>query len=528
MYIDLVVVVVYLVAVTIFGLWVGRNSGKDKESYFLGGKSFGWVLIGFSLFATNISIGPFVGGSGLAGKAGLAQINPELLGGLMLSVSALIFIPLFIKSSIYTIPQFLELRFNKTSKLLFGGLFACQFVFSMPLAMYTGSIAILELFEFPVTEENIRWVSLLIVLTVGSYSVIGGLKAVVVTDFVQVVIMLVGGFAVFGVGLYKIGGFSGLYEAAGAKQFELLRPSDDEYFPWTAVIPGQMLHSAFFAFCSIQILQRALGAKNINSAQNGLLLGGFLKMLGIFLFTLPGIIGAQLYPEVASDSLYATMIREFLPVGLSGLVLAGMLAALMSSQDSGINAMSAVVALDVWPVFRKNATEKEAVMVGKLFAGSVLVWGILAAPFFKDFPEGIYSMILKIAGYMILPTGVCYLVGRYVRRVNGAGAVVTLGIGLVLNVYYVMASTIPELRFLLPDWMANLHFYELYPFMVIFLTVILVGVSLLTPPPEPEKLVCLEKPRAEIDTGAPTPWYRRFHFWWMVYLVAFVSLYIVF
>ncbi|MBD5780658.1 sodium/solute symporter [Pelagicoccus sp. NFK12] len=528
MYIDLTVVVVYLVIVTLFGLWVGRNSGKDKASYFLGGKSFGWVLIGFSLFATNISIGPFVGGTGLAGKAGLAQINPELLGGLMLTVSALIFIPLFIRSNIYTIPQFLELRFNSASKLLFGGLFACQFVFSMPLAMYTGSIAILELFQFPVNPENIRIVSLLIVLTVGSYSVFGGLKAVVVTDFVQVLIMVVGGLAVFGVGLYKIGGFSGLYEAAGADQFELLRPSDDPYFPWTAVIPGQMLHSAFFAFCSIQILQRALGAKDVNAAQSGLLLGGFLKILGIFLFTLPGIIGAQLFPEVAPDSLYATMIREFLPVGISGLVLAGMLAALMSSQDSGINAMSAVVALDVWPVFRKQASEREAIMVGKLFAGGTLIWGILAAPFFAEFPEGIYNMILKIAGYMILPTGVCYLVGRFVKRVNGAGAVATLAVGLVLNIYYVASSTIPSLRWLLPDWVANLHFYELYPFLVVLLVAILVGVSLLTAPPPPEKLACLQTPPKPVDLGPAGPWYRRFHFWWVVYIVAIVGLYLAF
>lgn len=529
MYIDIAVVIVYLISVTLYGLWVGRNSGKDNASYFLGGRSFGWVLIGFSLFATNISIGPFVGGTGLAGSAGLAQINPELLGGLMLSVSALIFIPLFLRTNIYTVPQFLELRFNRTSKLLFGGLFACQFVFSMPLAMYTGSIAILELFQLPVSSGSIQIVSLLIVVTVGSYSVFGGLKAVVVTDFVQVVIMLIGGFAVFGVGLYRIGGFAALYEAAGPEQFELLRPASDPHFPWNAVIPGQMLHSAFFAFCSIQILQRALGAKDVNAAQNGLLLGGFLKMLGIFLFTLPGIIGAQLFPEVAADNLYATMIREFLPVGLSGLVLAGMLAALMSSQDSGINAMSAVVALDIWPAFRKKASEKEAVLVGKLFAGSTLVLSILVAPFFANFDEGIYNMLLKIAGYMILPTGVCYVFGRFNKRVNGKGAVATLGFGLLMNVYYLAASTIPELRYLLPDFVQELHFYQLYPFLVVLLTVVLLVVSYLTEPPEEGHLSCLKLSSEPAGVAKmPLPWYRKFYFWWGLYLVLFVGLYLFF
>ena len=528
MAIDLTVVIIYLILITCFGLWVGRKSGKDSSSYFLGGRSFNWVMIGFSLFATNISIGAFVGGSGLAAQAGLAQINPELLGGIMLTVSAFIFIPLFIKSKIFTIPQFLELRFNRTAKLIFGGLFACQFVFTMPLGMYAGSISILELFRLPVGSMNIMIVSLMIVMTVGVYSVFGGLKAVVVTDFVQVLIMLTGGFAVVVVAFIRIGGIEGLQEAVAPQQMELLRPRSDPYFPWTAVIPGQLLHSAFFAFCSIHILQRALGAKDVNAAQKGLLLGAFLKVFGILLFTLPGIMGAQLFPGVAPDNIYATMIRELLPVGMSGLVLAGMLAAMMSSQDSGINAISGVVALDVWPVFRKNCSEKEAVLVGKIFAGGTLIFGILAAPFFADFPEGIYSMILKISGYMILPTGVCYLLGRFFKRLNGAGAVATLATGLVLNVYYVLASTIPELNHLLPAFAKGMHFYELYPLMALFLACVLFIVSYLTAPPAPEKLECLIALQPETREGESLPFYRRFHFWWILYLGLVVSLYIIF
>ncbi|MEX0323053.1 MAG: SLC5 family protein [Puniceicoccaceae bacterium] len=528
MAIDLTVVIVYLLCITAFGLWVGRKAGKDSSSYFLGGRSFNWVMIGFSLFATNISIGAFVGGSGLAAKAGLAQINPELLGGIMLTVSAFIFIPLFIKSKIFTIPQFLELRYNRTAKLLFGGLFACQFVFAAPLGMYAGGISILELFELPVTSLNIMIVALCIVLTVGMYSVFGGLKAVVVTDFVQVLIMLTGGLAVVTIAFIRIGGIEGIQQSVEPSQLELLRPSSDPYFPWTAVFPGQLLHSAFFAFCSIHILQRALGAKDVNAAQNGLLLGAFLKVFGILLFTLPGIMGAQLFPGIPADNIYATMIRELLPVGMSGLVLAGMLAAMMSSQDSGINAISGVVALDVWPVFRPQASEKEAVMVGKIFAGGTLVWGILAAPAFAHFPEGIYSMVLKISGYMILPTGVCYLLGRFFKRLNGKGAVATLATGLVMNVYYVFASTIPELNHLLPAFAREMHFYELYPLMALFLGFILFVVSYLTAPPAPEKLECLVMMEPDKNALGKVPFYRRFHFWWVLYLGLVFTLYFVF
>ena len=231
MAIDLTVVVIYLALITAFGLWVGRKAGRDTSSCFLGGRSFNWVMIGFSVFATNISIGAFVGGSGLAAKAGMAQINPELLGGVMLTVSAFIFIPLFIKTRIFTIPQFLELRYNRTAKLLFGGLFACQFIFAMPLAMYAGSISILEIFEMPVSQMTIWIVSLVIVCTVGMYSITGGLKAVVVTDFVQVVIMLTGGLAVFTVAFIRIGGIAGIEAAVDPAQLELLRPRTDPHFP---------------------------------------------------------------------------------------------------------------------------------------------------------------------------------------------------------------------------------------------------------------------------------------------------------
>ncbi len=526
--IDIAVVVFYLVGITLYGLWIGRKASTSKEDYYLGGRSFNWVLIGFSLFATNISIGAFIGGSGLAFKAGFAAIIPEINGGLMLVVSAIIFMPLFLRSKIFTIPQFLELRFNTTAKILFSGLFVCQNILLMPLGLYTGALAALGLFGWDINPTNITLAALSIACTVGLYATMGGLRSVVVTDVVQVVIMLVGGLTVAIVGVIKVGGFGALHQSAGPEMFEMLRPRGDPYFPWDAAFPGQMMHAAFYAFCNIALLQRALGAKDIDQARKGMLFGAFLKLGGILLFTIPGLVALTLYPQAAPDTTYAMMVRDFLPVGVSGLVLAGLLAAMMSSQDSSINAIAGLFALDIWPLVRPNASEREAVMVGKTFSATNLAWGVFAAPFFLTLDQGIYTIVLKVTGFMILPTGVCYIWGRFSQRVNGVGAVGVLLSGLVLGITYIAFSTLPSLRPHLPEIIANAHFYHIYPVFFIIFTVVLYGLSAMTAAPLPEKLECIRAAAEPVQTGPAPVWYRSFKFWFAIYLACFIAVWVIF
>jgi SSS family solute:Na+ symporter len=525
--IDLTVVFIYIFGITLFGLWVGRKASKNEESYFLGGRSFSWVLIGFSLFATNISIGFFVGWTGKAARAGFAAFNPELLGGFMLTISAIFFIPLYIRARIFTIPQFLGMRFNDLAKLLYGGLFISKNILASPLGMFTGGLAILTLFNMEVTPVNLWICGAGIACTVGLYAVFGGLTSVVITDLVQVILMITGALLIAGIGLYKVGGIGELY-AAMPDHFELLRPATDKEFPWNAAIPGQALHSAFYAFAEIAILQRALGARSLHDARCGLLLGGFLKLFGIAFFVIPGMVGVLLYPDLPNaDQLYTTMVRDFLPVGLSGLVLAGMLAAMMSSQDSGINAMSSVVAMDFWPHIRKNAREGEGVLVGKGIAAFNILWGVAACPLFLLLDRGIFDMIMTIAGFMVLPVGVCFLFGRFNKRVNSAGAVTTLGIGLVLGVYYTVCSSNPVLREFLPTFMREWHFYHVYPVLVVFLSAILFIVSYLTPKPTEAQLACVLPMSKEVKNDEPKEFYKTFNFWWIVYLCIFCGMYII-
>ncbi|HEU4365918.1 MAG TPA: hypothetical protein VFT13_10705, partial [Candidatus Krumholzibacteria bacterium] len=276
--IDIAVVIAYLVGITAYGVWAGRKANRSTESYFLAGRKLGWAAIGFSLFATNISLDGFVGGNGMAYRIGIASFVPELTGGLMLTISALVFIPIFLRSKIFTIPQFLELRYNRASKVLLGVLFVCQSLLIAPLMTYTAAIAALGLFGFEISVANVLTAAVIITAIVGTYSIIGGLTSVVVTDIVQVLIMLAGGLAVTALGLAKVGGLGALFSSGGSEMFTLLRPADDPYLPWNAIIPGQLTNALFFSCASYSILQRALGASDVGHAQKGLLLGAFLKM----------------------------------------------------------------------------------------------------------------------------------------------------------------------------------------------------------------------------------------------------------
>ncbi|MCB1121915.1 MAG: sodium/solute symporter [Verrucomicrobiae bacterium] len=526
--IDLVVVCIYLVAVTVLGLYVGRKKSGSTEDYFLGGRKFTWLLIGFSLFATNIHMGFFIGWTGKAVRSGFAAFNLELLGGIMLTISALVFIPLCLRSRIYTVPQFLELRFNRASKVIFGGTYIIQSVLSSPIGIYTGALGVLSLFNWEVNQQNVIICGVVILLTVGLYAILGGLTSVVVTDMVQVFIMIGGGFLVAMIGLWKVGGFGPILEAL-PDNFELLRPHSDKEFPWSAVLTGQLLHSAFFAFTSIQILQRVLAAKDLHNAQCGMLLGAYLKLFGVVLFLIPGMVAAVLYAGVENtDTLYTTMVRDFLPVGLSGLVLAGMIAAMMSSQDSGINAQASVVALDIYPLVRPHASQREAVIVGKTFAATNMIWGVIAAPIFINLDTGLFDLAMTVVSFMIIPSGTVFLFGRFNKRLNGKGAVTTLLLGMFIGTYYVSCKNFPVLNdFMLPA-LRGMHFYHVFPLVFVLLTVVLFVVSYLTEPPVAEKLDCIRPIEPQLQEGPPRPWYCTFKFWWILYILIFIGFYVIF
>lgn len=522
--IDLLIVLGYLVAVTVYGVVAGRRTAATPEGYFLGGRQLGWFTIGASIFATNISITQFMSTSGLAHRAGLASVNNDLIGGLLLGVSAIFFVPVYVRSRLLTLPQFLERRYNPACRHFFGWIYVAQAVLHQPSGYYVGGLGVLGLLGFPL--EYLPVACLAIGVLMGVYTILGGLTSVVKVDVVQTVMLVTGGLILSVCAVQRAGGWEHLCTEYKSTHFELLPPRGSA-LPWTA-LPGIALHSCFFAFCSIPILQRVLSARSEHDARCGMVFAGWLKLLAIPLFALPGIAAVKLYPGALGDATYAMLVRDVLPASLSGLVMAAMLAALMSSADSNVNAIASVVALDIYPTVVRHPTEQDALRVGKVAGALILAFAVVVAPYYQHL-GAIYLFILRLGGFLFLPVGVCFIFGRFSRRVNAHGAMACLGAGGAVGLGYVLLSTLPALAPWRPEWVAALHFYEVLPFFFLLCTGILFGVSAVTPPPDAEQLEILSlKESAGAGPAAARPIWQSFQLWMALLCAALGLIYLAF
>lgn len=524
--VNLAIVVIYLVSVTAVGIWAGRRQSKTQIGYFLGDRKFTWWMIGASLFATNISTAHIVAQAGDAYRIGISAANPQLMGAFFMGVAAAIFIPLYLRTGIYTIPQFLELRFNRACKVFHGGSYVLISYMSAPVGIYVGSLAAVEMFNL--SPDHVTYVAAAIGLLVGAYAINGGIASVVVTDIVQVCILIAGCVLVFVVGLHRIGDLGLFWSEMKTSHLELIVPAGQPGFPWPGVVSGLALGSLIWASTNPGTLQRTLGAKNLAHAQGGMMLAAFLKMGALFIIVGPGVIAAYLFPDVNPESAYAVMLRELMPVGLSGLVLAAMLAALMSSEDSSINSVSSIVTLDLYPLINSKASADTSLRVGKIAAASLILVGVLMAPAMAH-TESIFRYMMKLGAYLSVPIGIVYLGGRFVPRINHQGALATLCIGVPLGLITIMLTTVKPMLVYAPRWMLETNFYVIgFVYGLVYFAILLL-VSLLTPPPAREKLAFMtEAIAASRAENLSRPWYARLRVWFGAFTLIWVSLYLIF
>jgi SSS family solute:Na+ symporter len=410
--IDLAMVAVYAVFIVAIGIYFGRKH-EDAEQYFLAGRRMIWPVIGISLYASNMGSTALVGLSGDAYSTGISVFNYEWMAAVVLVFFAIFFAPFYIKTRVYTMPEFLERRFDARSRYYFSGLTLFgNIVIDTAGHLYAGGLVLMLIFpDIPLSQTI-----LILALLAGTYTILGGLAAVMFTDVIQTGLLLIGTFIVAGVAFAKVGGWEAVTAVTPPEMLSLVRPMDDPAVPWLGLITGVPL-LGFYFWCTNQFMvQRTLSAKNVNHARWGALLAAALKVP----------FARVLYPNLANpDMVYPTMMYDMLPMGLRGLILTGLIAALMSSIDSTLNSASTLVTMDFVHKWKSGLDQKQLMRVGRVATAIFMVLAAVWAPQIQNFGS-LFKYLQSVLAYISPPIVAVFLLGVFWRRANASGAFLSL------------------------------------------------------------------------------------------------------
>jgi SSS family solute:Na+ symporter len=516
---DWVVIAFYFGLIGFVAWWYGRHQ-KDTTDYFLAGRNAGWVVIGASIFTSNIGSEHIVGLAGQGAFTGMAMAHWELHAWCLIVLAGL-FVPFYYKSGVETIPQFLEKRFSSRTRLVLSCVSLVAYVFTkVSVTVYAGAIVFQALLpEISLTlggwTMNAFWIgAFTTVVVTGVYTVFGGMRAIMNTATPQAVIILLGSFIITGIGLSKLGGWNELVAMckANKENFALWRPLSDPSFPWLGVMIASPIIGLWYWCTDQYIVQRALSAKSLAVARRGALFGGLLKVWPVLIFLIPGMIGWALHQKgiitlppkiiagevvapIDGDQVFAVLVKELLPTGIRGLIVACLLAALMSSLASLFNSSASLFTVDIYEKLFPGKSAHHLLNVGRAATAVVVVLGIIWIPvMYKVSGGGLYQYLQSVQGYLAPPITAVFFLGMFWNRINSAGATWGLAGGFVLGMLKLTLQFFfgaAEGKYHSPALLAQIgDFNFLYATGVLFVlsAIIMVVASLLTPPPPQEKL----------------------------------------
>ena len=473
-------------------IWRVINEKQDSpEQYFLAGRNLGWFVIGASIFASNIGSEHIVGLAGTAANSGMVMGHYELHSWIILLLGWF-FVPLYLNSTVFTMPEFLEKRFSESSRWILTIITLVSYVLTkVSVTVYAGAVV----FE---TLMGIEFWSgaLLIVLITGCYTILGGLRAVIYTDALQAMVLIVGSITISVIGLLKIGGWGNLISIVEPTHFNMFLPSDHPDFPWIGMVFAPPIIGVWYWCTDQYIVQRVLSAKNVSEARKGTIFAGYLKLLPIFMFFIPGLIAYAMTKTGqlsygSSDQVFPTLVRELLPSGIRGLVAGGLLAALMSSLSSVFNSCSTLFTMDIYKKLYPETDEKKLVFVGRIATGIVVLSGILWIPFIKVVSgAGLYTYLQSVQAYIAPPIASVFLLGLFWSRINASGALAALVGGFIAGMIRLGLEIKKSTLTVDGIWyqIADLNFLYFAIFSFLTCVVVLITVSMLTPPPDLEKI----------------------------------------
>ena len=438
---DFLIIVLYFIGIICLGLWISRKQALGGKEFFLANNTMKWPFIGASLFATNISSQQFVGQAGLAFSIGIIAGGFQLVGATCFIFLSALFIRTYMGMRLTTSPEFFERRFGGRCRSIVSFINLCMIIFAnIAAALYAGALVLTNLFGWDTGPhaEKLYWFSVFIIgIAAGTYTLLGGLKAVIYCDFVQMFVLVCGGLMLLVFGIQSLGGLDVLLSAVDegdAPMLSLFRPWDHE-FGWLPMLTGGIILGVHGHCTDHDYIQRALSAGSLYHAKMGALFAGVLKTIALFAIAAPGVVAAVYFQGLDAgsiDNVYVSLLTNVMPIGFMGLCLAGLLAAIMSSVDSGLCACGSLLTYDFFTKIRKQTDEKELLKGGRIIMLTLLVGCMFVAPYIRNF-SGLFNYLLAVWAFLSPGVFVVVLFGLFSKKSTEKAAFVTLVLGVVLG-----------------------------------------------------------------------------------------------
>ncbi|MBC71697.1 sodium:solute symporter [Flagellimonas marinaquae] len=487
---DWVAISIYFLILLGIALWVIRKKENNTEDYFLAGRNVGWFVVGASIFASNIGSEHVVGLAGAGAGDRLPMLIYEIQAWVVL-ILGWVFLPFYARAGVFTMPEFLEKRFDARSRWILSVFSIVAYVLTkISVTIYAGGIVVSALLGIDFWTGAIATV----ILT-GIYTVLGGMRAVVYTETLQAVILVIGAAALTIIGLDHVGGWESMKETVTPEYLNMWRAASDPDFPWPPLLIASTITGIWYWCTDQYIVQRALTAKNIKEGRRGTIFGALLKLLPVFLFLIPGVIALTLKMRGelqwdSPDEAFPVLMSNLLPSGLRGLVAAGLLAALMSSLASVFNSCSTLFTVDIYKKLRPNTPEKKLVRTGQIATVIVVIIGIIWIPIMANISGVLYEYLQSVQSYIAPPITAVFLLGIFHKRINAQGAFVTMVVGFIVGALRIVLELVKDS--LNPDsfWflLGDMNFLSFASWFFLFCIILIVVVSYATAPPSEEKL----------------------------------------
>ncbi len=487
---DWITISFYFLVLLGIAVWVIRKKKENTEDYFLAGRNVGWFVVGASIFASNIGSEHVVGLAGAGAGDRLPMLIYEIQAWVVL-ILGWVFLPFYARAGVFTMPEFLEKRFDARSRWILSVFSIVAYVLTkISVTIYAGGIVVSALLGIDFWTGAIATV----VLT-GIYTVLGGMRAVVYTETLQAIILVIGAAALTIIGLDEVGGWQSMKETVTPEYLNMWRSASDPDFPWPPLLITSTIAGVWYWCTDQYIVQRALTAKNIKEGRRGTIFGALLKLMPVFLFLIPGVIALTLKMRgelewESPDEAFPVLMSNLLPSGLRGLVAAGLLAALMSSLASVFNSVSTLFTVDIYKKLRPNTPEKKLVRTGQIATMIVVVIGIIWIPIMSNISGVLYEYLQSVQSYIAPPITAVFLLGIFHKRINAQGAYVTLIVGFIVGALRIILELVKDSLEPGSIWhtLGDVNFLTFSSWFFLFCVILILVVSYTTKAPSEEQI----------------------------------------